>query len=61
MFDNHRCAHRNFLKIKNVKQESFNVHFAKANHNSEEDWEVKLIDQTDNVEDLRKTESFLAT
>ena len=41
-----------------MKQESFNVHFAEADHNGEEDWEVKLIDQTDNVEDLRKRESF---
>ena len=23
-----------------------------------DDWEVRLIDQTDDVEDLRKTESF---
>ena len=57
-FNNYRCAHRNFLKIKKVKQESFNAHFAEANHNGEEDWEVRLIDQTDNVEDLRKRESF---
>ena len=57
-FNNYRCAHRNFLKRKKVKQESFNAHFAEANHNGEEDWEVRLIDQTDNVEDLRKRESF---
>ena len=37
-----------------MKQESFNAHFAEADHNGEEDWEVRLIDQTDNVEDLRK-------
>ena len=42
---------------KEVKQESFNAHFAEANHNGE-DWEVRLIDQTDNAEDLRKRESF---
>ena len=29
-----------------------------VNHNGEDDWEVRLIDQTDNVEDLRKSESF---
>ena len=57
-FNNYRCAHRNFLKRKKVKQESFNAHFAEADHNGEEDWEVRLIDQTDNVEDLRKRESF---
>ena len=38
-----------------MKQESFNAHFAKANHNGEKDWEVRLIDQNDN---LRKRESF---
>ena len=41
-----------------MKQKSFNAHFTKANHNSEDDWEVKLIDQIDNAEDLRKRESF---
>ena len=41
-----------------MKQESFNSHFAEANHNGEEDWQVRLIDQTDNIEDLRKRESF---
>ena len=57
-FKNYRCAYRNFLKRKKVKQELFNAHFAEANHNGEEDWEVRLLDQTDNVEDLRKRESF---
>ena len=56
--NNYRCAHRNFLKRKRVKQVSFNAHFAEANHNGEEGWEVRLIDQTDNVEDLSKRESF---
>ena len=32
--------------------------FAEVNHNGEDDWELRLIDQTDNVEDLRKRESF---
>ena len=57
-FNNYKCAHRNFLKRKKVKQESFNAHFGEVDHNGEEDWEVRLIDQTDNVEDLRKRESF---
>ena len=47
-----------FLKEKKVKRESFNAHYAKVNHNGEDDWEVSLIDQTDNLEDLRKRESF---
>ena len=41
-----------------MKQELVNAHFAEANYNGEEDWEVRLINQTDNVEDLRKRESF---
>ena len=57
-FNNYRCAHRNFLKRKKVKQESPHAHFAEVNHNGEDDWEVRLIDQTDNVENLRKRESF---
>ena len=57
-FNNNRCAHRNFLRKKKVKQESFNAHIAEANHNGEEDWEVRFIDQTDTVEDLRKREFF---
>ena len=47
-----------FLRKKKVKQESFNAHIAEANHNGEEDWEVRFIDQTDTVEDLRKREFF---
>ena len=57
-FNNYRCAHRNFLKRKKVRQESFNAQFSEVKHNGVDDWEVRLIDQTDDVEDLRKTESF---
>ena len=41
-----------------MKQGSSNAHFVEANHNSKVDWEVRLTDKTDNVEDLRKRESF---
>ena len=51
------CPQKLFEKEK-VKQESFSAHFAEANHNGEEDLEKRLIDQTDNVENLRKRESF---
>ena len=51
------CPQKLFKK-KKVKQESFHAHFAELNHNGEDDWEVRLIDQTDNVEYLRKRESF---
>ena len=51
------CPQKLFER-KKVKQESFNAHFAEVNHNGEDDWEVRLIDQTDNVEELRKRESL---
>ena len=41
-----------------MKQELFNAHFAEADHNGEGEWEVKLIDQTDNVENLEKGNPF---
>ena len=51
------CAQKLF-KRKKVKQGSFNAHFVEVNHNGEDDWELRLIDQTDNVDDLRKIESL---
>ena len=51
------CLQKLFGK-KKVKQESFKAHFSEVSHNGEDDWEVRLIDQTDNVEELRKRESF---
>ena len=41
-----------------VKQDLFHVHFADGVHSGEGDWEVRLIDQWDSIEDLRKGESF---
>ena len=58
MFNNHRCAHRNFVKRKMLNRSHLTLIFAEVNHNGEDDWELRLIDQTDNVEDLRKRESF---
>ena len=57
-FNNYRSAHRNFKKNKKVLQESFHSHFEQPQHNGENDWEVRLIDQAETVEDLRKRESF---
>ena len=51
-------SHANFLKSKKVKQESYNAHLAEANDNGENDWEVRLTDHTDNVEELKKRRSF---
>ena len=42
------------MKRKKVLQESFNAPFAEANHNDDENWEVRLIDQTDNIKSLEK-------
>ena len=36
-FNNYRCPHRNILKGKKVKQESFKAHFAEVNHSFEDD------------------------
>ena len=38
--------------------ESFQAHFADGVCSGEVDWEVRLIDQSDSTEDLRKRESF---
>ena len=51
-------SHKYFLNGKKVKQESFNAHFAEVNRNGEDDSEVRLIGRTDNLEELRKRESF---
>ena len=37
-FNNYRCSHRNFLRNKKVKQESFHAHFAEGLHQGESDW-----------------------
>ena len=57
-FNNYTCAHRNYRKNTKVKQESFHAHFADSIHSGDGDWEVRLIDQSDTTEDLRKRESF---
>ena len=57
-FNNYRCAHRNYCKNMKVKQESFHAHVADGVRSGEGDWEVRLINQSDSTEDLRKGESF---
>ena len=37
-----------------VKQESFYTHFENGVHSDESDREVRMIDQSDNTEDLRR-------
>ena len=41
-----------------VEQESFHNHFADGVHSVEDEWEVRLTDQSDNTDDLRKREYF---
>ena len=57
-FNNYKCAHRNFKKGKKTLQETFHAHFEMQDHNGECDWEVRIIDHCDTVEELRKRESF---
>ena len=47
-FNNYRCAHLNYCKYRKVKQEAYGEGYQG----------VRLIDQSDNTEDLRKEESF---
>ena len=42
-----------------LKQELLIAHLAEASHNVGNDLKVRLIDQTDNIEEGRKTEHFL--
>ena len=56
--NNCSCVHRYHRKNMKVEQESFHVHFADVIHSGEGDWEVRLIDQSDSTEDLRKRESI---
>ena len=55
---NYRCVHCNYCKNRNVKQKLFHAHFADDIYGGEGDWEVRLIDQSDSPEDLKKKESF---
>ena len=57
-FNNYWCGHRNYRKSMKVKQDSFRAQFADGGHSGESDWEVRLIDQSEGTENLRKRESF---
>ena len=57
-FNSYRCSHRNFLRNKKVKQESFHAHFAESLHQRESDWEVRHIDQGVCVNDVKRRESY---
>ena len=57
-FNNYRSSQRNFEKGKKVIQESFHSHFTDECHCGENDWSVTLIDQAENLDDVRRKESF---
>ena len=50
--------HRNYCKNMKVEQEPFHAHFTDGVHSVEGEWEVRLTDQSDNTENLRKREYF---
>ena len=41
-----------------VKQESFYFHFAEDLHQRESHWDVRLINQAESVDDLRRREFY---
>ena len=53
-----RCSHRNFLRNKEVKQESLDAHFVEGLPQGESDWEVRLIDQGVSIDDVKRRESY---
>ena len=53
-----RRSHRNFLRNKEVKQESFDAHFVEGLPQGESDWEVRLIDQGVSIDDVKRRESY---
>ena len=52
------CPQKLFF-LKKIKQELFNTHFAVVNHNGEDTWEVRLIEQTDKWTEGARSGSFL--
>ena len=57
-FNNYRSSQRNYEKGKKILQESFHSHFTDDCHFGENDWNVTLIDQAKNLEEVRRKESF---
>lgn len=51
---------REFLWKASKLNKNLRAHFAEANHNGDGNWEVRVIDQTSDVDRLREKESFLA-
>ena len=52
-FNNYKCSHRNSLRNKKVKQESFHVHIVQGLQQQESDWNVSLIDHAVSADDVR--------
>ena len=47
-----------FIKWNNVKQALFHAHFEDDKHHRMSDWEITLIDQTNNVDTLKRGKAF---
>ena len=56
-FNSYKSADRNFIKGNTVKQTSFYAHFKDDKHGMS-DWETTLIDQRENVDHIKRKESF---
>ena len=57
-FNDYKCNHQKFNFNQSVSQESFYIHFKSPNHKGMDDLEFTLIDQNENIDSLRRRESF---
>ena len=57
-FNNYKSCHQRYESNKKVSQELFHAHFSKEGHCGISDWEFLLIDQTEDINILRKREMF---
>ena len=56
-FNNYKCNYRKHFCGENVPQALFFSHFTSAGHGGMDDWAFTLIEQSDNIEALRRRES----
>ena len=57
-FNNYKSCHTRNSLNKSVPQESFHAHGKEQSHNGMDDWQLILIDEAENVEQLRRREAF---
>ena len=56
-FNNYKSVHRNFIRGNTIKQVSFHAHFEGDKHGMS-DWEIILINQTEDVDNRKRRESL---